>query len=85
MNQGDSNKKPFVHYLAVWGCISTAIVYAAIGVIAILSYLKIKKGGADEHQFPEILGHMETSCQQLDTVIKKVVEKSASVEPPSSS
>lgn len=45
----------------------------------------LKKGGADEHQFPEILGHMETSCQQLDTVIKKVVEKSASVEPPSSS
>lgn len=48
MNQGDSDKKPFVHYLAVWGCISTAIVYAAIGVIAILSFLKIKKGGADE-------------------------------------
>lgn len=48
MKKGTSDKRPFVHYLAVWGCISTAIVYAAIGVIAILSFLKIKKGGADE-------------------------------------
>lgn len=48
MNKRIGNKKPFVHYLAVWGCISTAIVYSAIGVIAILSFLKIKKGGADE-------------------------------------
>ncbi len=37
-----------MHYLAMWGCISTGIVYAAIGVIAILSFLKIKQGGADE-------------------------------------
>ncbi len=41
-------KKILVHYLAVWGCLSTAIVYTAIGVIAILSFLKIKDGGADE-------------------------------------
>jgi hypothetical protein len=41
-------EQPFVHYLAMWGCFSTGIVYAAIGVIAILSFLKLKEGGADE-------------------------------------
>lgn len=42
----------------------------------------LKKGRVTEPQTAEIIGHMETSCQQLDTVIKKVVEKSAAVEPP---
>lgn len=37
-----------MHYLPVYGCISTGIVYTAIGVIAILSYLQVKQGGADE-------------------------------------
>jgi hypothetical protein len=37
-----------VHYLPVFGCISTGIIYGAIGVIAILSFLKLKDGGADE-------------------------------------
>ena len=41
-------KKSFTRYLAVWGCICTGIVYTGIGVIAILSFLKIKRGGADE-------------------------------------
>lgn len=41
-------KKAFVYYLALWGCVSTGIVYSAVGVIAILSFLKLKKGGADE-------------------------------------
>src|SRR5438128_8007250 len=41
-------KRPFVHYFAVWGCISTGLLYAAIGIIAILSFLRIKNGGADE-------------------------------------
>lgn len=40
--------KPFAHYLAMWGCICTGIVYTGIGIIAILSFLKIKRGGADE-------------------------------------
>lgn len=44
---GSSSKK-FIHYLPVFGCISTGIIYSAIGVIAILSFLRIKSGGADE-------------------------------------
>lgn len=38
----------FIRYLPIYGCISTGLIYSAIGVIAILSYLKIKDGGADE-------------------------------------
>ncbi|MEI6950594.1 DUF1206 domain-containing protein [Paraflavisolibacter sp. H34] len=38
----------FVYYLPRWGCLSTGIVYTAIGIIAILSFLKLKEGGADE-------------------------------------
>lgn len=41
-------KKNFFHYLPIYGCISTGIIYLSIGVIAILSFLKLKKGGADE-------------------------------------
>jgi hypothetical protein len=41
-------KAPFMHYAAVLGCVSTGIVYAAIGLVAILSFLQIKDGGADE-------------------------------------
>lgn len=32
----------------MYGCISTGLIYAGIGVTAILSFLKIKDGGADE-------------------------------------
>ncbi|CAN5582165.1 hypothetical protein BH23BAC1_BH23BAC1_46530 [soil metagenome] len=45
---GTNQKKLFVHYLPVYGCVSTGIIYLAIGVIAILSFLKLKEGGADE-------------------------------------
>jgi hypothetical protein len=41
-------KTSFVHYLPIYGCFSTGIMYAAIGIIAILSFLRIKRGGADE-------------------------------------
>lgn len=41
-------KKYFIHYLPVYGCFSTGLIYVAIGVIAILSFLRIKHGGADE-------------------------------------
>jgi hypothetical protein len=37
--------------LTLVGCFSTGIIYSAIGVIAILSFLKLKKGGADESSF----------------------------------
>ena len=42
------SKEPFAHYLAMWGSICTGLVYAGIGVIAVLSFLKLKRGGADE-------------------------------------
>jgi hypothetical protein len=38
----------FIHYLPVFGCFSTGLIYVAIGVIAILSFLRLKQGGADE-------------------------------------
>jgi hypothetical protein len=41
-------KRSIVTYLALYGCVSTGLVYTAIGTIAILSFLKIKQGGADE-------------------------------------
>lgn len=34
--------------LATYGCVATGLIYASIGVIAILSFLKLKDGGADE-------------------------------------
>lgn len=46
--KGSKNQKTFTRYLAMYGCISTGMVYGAVGVIAILSFLKIKQGGADE-------------------------------------
>lgn len=48
-------KRTFIHYLPVYGCIATGIIYAAIGVIAILSFLKIRQGGADESSMLAIL------------------------------
>ena len=41
-------RKSFIHYLPVYGCISTGLIYAAIGVIALLSFFKVRNGGADE-------------------------------------
>ncbi len=41
-------KKHIVLSLAVYGCIATGVLYLAVGVIAILSFLRLKDGGADE-------------------------------------
>lgn len=41
-------RKFYIRYLPIYGCISTGLIYTAIGIIAILSYLKLKEGGADE-------------------------------------
>ena len=41
--------------MPVYGCIATGIIYGAIGVIAILSFLKIRHGGADESSLMVIL------------------------------
>lgn len=46
--QVSGRKKLLIRFLPVFGCISTGFIYLAIGVIAILSYLRIKQGGADE-------------------------------------
>ncbi|RYD97479.1 MAG: DUF1206 domain-containing protein [Sphingobacteriales bacterium] len=37
--------------LTLTGCFSTGILYGSIGVIALLSFLKLKNGGADESSF----------------------------------
>jgi hypothetical protein len=59
-----NKKRTIIHYLPVYGSIATGIMYAAIGVIAILSFLKIRHGGADESSLLAILD---------DYVIGKVV------------
>ncbi|MEX2593825.1 MAG: DUF1206 domain-containing protein [Anditalea sp.] len=46
--QGRKEINFFVHYLPIYGCVSTGLIYGAIGVIAILSFLNLKQGGADE-------------------------------------
>ena len=47
--------KTYIRYLPVYGCFSTGIIYVAVGTIAILSFLKIKHGGADESSLMEFL------------------------------
>lgn len=49
------NKLTFIHCLAIYGSISSAIIYMSIGVIAILSFLKIRDGGADESSVIAVL------------------------------
>lgn len=46
--QNNKKRNFIIHYLPNFGCISTGIIYGAIGVIAILSFFKLKDGGADE-------------------------------------
>ncbi len=41
-------KKIFINYLPMYGSFSTGIIYTGVGVIAILSFMQIKQGGADE-------------------------------------
>jgi len=50
-------ERPFVHYLAIFGCVSAGIIYIAIGVVAILSFMKIREGGADESSILAILNN----------------------------
>jgi hypothetical protein len=44
-------KRKLLKVLTLIGCFSTGIIYGSIGVIAILSFLKLKNGGADESSF----------------------------------
>ena len=42
------NIASYIKYLPVYGCVSTGLIYLGIGIVAILSFLRIKDGGADE-------------------------------------
>src|SRR5687767_11187252 len=57
-------KRTFFHYLPIYGCISTGLSYAGVGTIAVLSFLKVRDGGADESSMLAILN---------DVVIGKVL------------
>jgi hypothetical protein len=46
-----SKKSKLLKILTLVGCFSTGIIYSSIGIIAILSFLKLKEGGADESSF----------------------------------
>lgn len=52
-------RKNIVQYFPKYGCISTGIIYSAIGTLAILSFLKIRHGGADEGSLLALLNHMK--------------------------
>lgn len=47
--------KTVIQYFPVYGCISTGLVYATVGVIALLSFFKVREGGADESSMLAIL------------------------------
>jgi hypothetical protein len=49
--------RAFIHYLPIYGCIATGMIYSAIGVIAILSFLRIRDGGADESSMIAVLNN----------------------------
>lgn len=42
-------KKKYIKYFPILGCISTGLLYTAIGIIAILSLLQFKDGGASKN------------------------------------
>lgn len=42
-------KKKYIKYFPILGCISTGLIYTAIGIIAILSLLRLKEGGASKN------------------------------------
>lgn len=47
--------KHVVHLLARYGCFSIGVVYLAVGVIAILSFLQMSRDAADEARMIEVL------------------------------
>ena len=55
MQRREKKIAPFIRQLARFGCISTAIVYLMIGVIALLSLFRLKHGGADEASLMKFL------------------------------
>lgn len=56
MSTGHTYRR-IIHYLAIYGCISTGLIYLGIGIVAILSFLKIRDGGADEGSLLAVLNN----------------------------
>src|SRR5687768_14203171 len=48
-------KSKFFRYLPIYGCMSTGLSYIGVGTIAMLSFLKVRNGGADESSMLAIL------------------------------
>lgn len=48
-------RKQFIHYLPVFGCMATGIIYLGIGVIALMSFFQLREGGADESSMLMVL------------------------------
>jgi hypothetical protein len=53
----NANRK-FFRYLPIYGCISTGLSYIGVGSIALLSFLKIRDGGADESSMLAIINEV---------------------------
>jgi hypothetical protein len=51
----NTKKRTIIRYLPVYGSIATGMIYFGIGLIAILSFLKVRHGGADESSMLAIL------------------------------
>lgn len=51
----EKSTKKLIAYLPRFGCIATGIVYSTIGVIAMLSFLNVRDGGADESSMLAVL------------------------------
>jgi hypothetical protein len=51
-------KSTFFQYLPIYGCIATGISYVGVGTIAMLSFLKVREGGADESSMLAILNEV---------------------------
>jgi hypothetical protein len=49
-----------IRLLPKYGCIATGILYGSIGIIAILSFMKLKDGGADESRLMAWLNQYTT-------------------------
>lgn len=50
-----SKRHTVLKMLTTVGCFSTGIIYLSVGVIALLSFFKLKEGGADESSFFALL------------------------------
>ncbi len=53
-----AKKNTFFRYLPIYGCISTGLCYLGVGTIAMLSFLKVREGGADESSMLAIINEV---------------------------